>query len=315
MKIMNKQFILEFLNQLDTPKLVQVLSSLSDKEEAEDKEYIDYTEPVPSKTTVIPKDKIRKLVVEPVEIFEEISDKIDNNIVVVDKVNVVKDVHKKAQNALEKYINLETEEDFEKWLADNAKKHLEPPEPLEVPIVDDLYEKFFGKNRETPLDIIVKKIQNTTDPLTLRILKDEFKEMIEAQKASIMKQNIPKKPVKDSKYVQEQEIKRENMRKAEAQQLELSKERVKYNWPAKNAYERELDIKTRNDQFRDKINSAMFTGETVIQLPPVADIQAKNQEILKELTTKDDPLVPTVESPLLEKALNPNYTVAPEFKV
>lgn len=89
MKKSNKEFITEFLNQVDSGKLVQVIKGLLSE---------DISEPI----------------IESVEYIEVPQDNPkEDTIVVVDKLDIIDDKLKTS----------DVEEDFEKWIVANAKKH------------------------------------------------------------------------------------------------------------------------------------------------------------------------------------------------
>lgn len=285
----NKEFVKEYLNQLENTRLLVVLQGL-----------LDNTNPV----------DIEEGVDLPVETPTVVNEPIIESIAVIP-----------ATPELPKAAFGE-DETFEEWIVRKAKKHLEPPAPLkEVEIVNDLYEKFYGENRLTPMERLILSLQTETDSEKAKALLNELAVLIseEAQAKKEAKQDLSRKQYREFARSVKRDIvlKKETLDAATQLGLIVPDSRIEIVPNPDMRKDRDLAA-----QINDKITSKeYFTNYSSGIKEIIQPIEDKNRKL--EEQWKQDELIedlerelaePPTENSLLEKALDPNYVVDPVFK-
>lgn len=306
MKKSNKEFVAEFMNQLDSGKLVQVIQGLLNQEEI----TIENTPVIVSKS----------------EIVEEIPTKVENNEtnITIEKLSVSEkpsfaSVYTKDDDNDEKIVS---------WFAQKAQPYLEPKKPLEVQIETDLYGLMFtteGKIEAERLrtlkeaeafaklspqeQIEALEIKNVLEKQEI-LRKLQLEQKKDALKAVEKAKFLPKDYISTFKSKDNNDSPLEKMEKSRAEQeaeaYKAAEYRVDNNIRGRSFAENFLDQKVKNDRLAREINQKMTekgyqdTVFTSLQTH-IRNVQQKNKEL--EEKEKLQPQVEAIEKELDELLL------------
>lgn len=297
MKKSNKEFVADFMNQLDSGKLVQVIQGLLNQEEI----------------TV----QDEQIVVSAPEIVEETPVVIEpsNSDITIEKLSVTEKPTKPN------FMN-DDDEEVVKWFADRSRHYLEPKKAKEVPIEQDVYGLMFtpeGKieaerqkvlkdaaifallsPQEQKESLIAKNVLEKQE--ILKILQKEQKQdaLKAVEKAKFLPKNYvaPNIPINDSSPMEKIEKSR---REIEEESYRAAEYRVDHNLKGRNYAEDMLNNKVRNDRLAKEINNRMTDKNYQNSIFPdlvehIREVNRKNREL--EEKEKLKPQVDAIEKEL-----------------
>ncbi len=275
MKKSNKEFVAEFMNQLDSGKLIQVIQGLLNQDE-----ITVQNEPIVISTPEI------------VEETPKVVETNDSNIT-IEKLSV------SEKQTKPNFMN-DDDEKVVQWFAEKAKVYLDPKKPSEVPIEEDIYGKSFtvaGKLEAERLALLQEaenfaklSPQEQKDALvTKRVLEEQ--ELLKQLKArqnrdalSAAKTNLLLSKIdKSTKPSVTAEYREKYSREQEIEAYKAAEYRVDNNIPGKNFAETLLNDKVKNDRLAREINAKMMNKDYQDSVLPslqahIQEVQRKNNE-------------------------------------
>lgn len=297
MKKSNKEFVAEFMNQLDSGKLVQVIQGLLNQEEITVQD-----EPI---------------VVSKPEIIQEtaiITENNDSNIT-IEKLSVTE--KQNTPNFMD-----DDDEKVIKWFAERSKHHFEPKKPKEVPIEQDVYGLLFTQEGKIEAErqkvlkeaaifallspqeqkdaLIAKNVLEKQALLNKLQLEKKFDAINAVQKAKLLPKDYVSThvPVNDSSPMEKVEKSRREM---EEQFYKEAEYRVDHNIPGRNIAESMANDRVKNDRLVKKINAQMTDKDYQESIFPnlvehIKEVNRKNREYDEKL--KLQPQIDAIEKEL-----------------
>ena len=277
MKKSNKEFVAEFMNQLDSGKLLQLVQGLLNQEEILQNEEI-----------LVSNNENNQL-------------ELDNSNITIEKLSI-------SEKPTIETIFMKNDEDNEetlvKWFAERAKPHFEPKKVKEVPIEQDIYGLMF--TQEGKLELERQKMLKEAETFASLSREKQLEILIkerekEREKEELIKSGMEQKILNNLNKVSNPTPVEKTRAELEIENYKAAEYRIDNNIPAKNKIEQFMMDKVKSDRLAKEINNKMadnnYQSSIFVNLQShIQEVQKKNRELEEKETLK--PQVEAIEKEL-----------------